>query len=95
MNGRSGLVTFFLFLFLVVMIVLQLLSMVQSDRLYERLNLLLERLSSARPVRVAQEEQDAKRADLPGEEYPGDEGDWLIWNLRGEPENLNPFGIFR
>jgi hypothetical protein len=41
MNGRSGLVTFFLFLFLAVMILLQVLSMVQSDRLYERLNHLL------------------------------------------------------
>lgn len=61
MNGRSGLVTFFLFLFLVVMIVLQVLSMVQSDRLYERLNLLLDRLASGGFVRVAQEK--TKSAD--------------------------------
>lgn len=73
MNGRSGLVTFFLFLFLAVMIVLQLLAMVQSGRLYERLNLLLERLQSGGPVSVVQEETDS--VDLPMEEYPGDEGD--------------------
>jgi len=42
MNGRSGLVTFFLFLFLIVMVILQILSMIQSDRLYGRLNRLLE-----------------------------------------------------
>lgn len=73
MNGRSGLVTFFLFLFLAVMIALQVLAMVQSDRLYERLNLLLERLQSGGPVSVVQEETDS--VDLPMEEYPGDEGD--------------------
>ena len=42
MNGRSGLVTFFVFVFLIVMITLQVLSMIQSDRLYGRLNHLLE-----------------------------------------------------
>jgi len=31
MNGRSGLVTFFLFLLLSVIVLLQILSMVQSD----------------------------------------------------------------
>ena len=89
MNGRSGLVTFFIFLFLLLMIVFQVLSMVQADRLYERLNQLLERLSRAEPFRVAQEGQERKRIDLPGEEYPGDEGDWLVWRLDAEPATLN------
>ena len=93
MNGRYGLVTFFLFLFLIVMMLLQVLSMVQSDRLYERLNLLLERLSSAEAVRVTREGQEAKRADLPGEEYPGDEGDWLVWSLPGEIRTLNLLNV--
>lgn len=65
MNGRSGVVTFFLFLFLAVMIVLQLLSMVQSDRLYERLNYLVDTRQSRGPVRAAQEK--GRWADLPGE----------------------------
>lgn len=89
MNGRSGLVTFFIFLFLLLIIVFQVLSMVQADRLYERLNQLLDRLSRAGSVRVAQESQERKRADLPGEEYPGDEGDWLVWRLDAEPATLN------
>ncbi len=89
MNGRSGLVTFFLFVLLLVMILLQVLSMMQSDRLYERLNLLLERLSSSGSVRIAQEKRETERDDLPGEEYPGDEGDWLIWCLSIEPATLN------
>ena len=40
MNGRGGIATFFLFL--IVIITLQVLSMIQSDRLYGRLNHLLE-----------------------------------------------------
>jgi len=75
------------------MMLLQVLSMVQSDRLYERLNLLLERLSSAEAVRVTREGQEAKRADLPGEEYPGDEGDWLVWSLPGEIRTLNLLNV--
>lgn len=33
MNGRSGLVTFFLFVFLALVICLQVLAMIQADRL--------------------------------------------------------------
>ena len=86
MNGRSGLVTFLLFLLLLVMIVLQILSMVQSDRLYERLNLLLDRLASSGAVRMAQQKQLA--VDLPMDQYPGEEGDWLVWAMTAEPATL-------
>lgn len=88
MNGRSRLITFFLFLFLAVMILLQILSMVQSDRLYERVNLLIDTWKIAEPVSVTQ--QKSSSTDLPMEGYPGDEGDWLIWCLRAEPRTLNP-----
>lgn len=88
MNGRGGIVTFFIFLFLSIIILLQILSMVQSDRLYERLNLLLDRLASGWPVSVAGEK--GRSADLPMEEYPGDEGDWLFFRLGAEPATLNP-----
>lgn len=87
MNGRSAWLTFFIFLFLLVMIALQVLSMVQSDRLYERLNLLLDRLRTSGPVRVAGEKE--RSVVLPMEEYPGDEGDWLVWSLSVEPATLN------
>lgn len=88
MNGRSSLVTFFLFLFLAVMILLQVLSMVQSDRLYERLSQLVDTWRTAGPL--GQGKTPATSPDLPGEEYPGDEGDWLIWRLGAEPATLNP-----
>ncbi len=86
MNGRSGWVTFLFFSFLAVMILLQVLSMVQSDRLYNRLNRLIEVREGGAAFRTR---ADAGSAGLPGEEYPGDEGDWLIWRLDAEPENLN------
>ena len=57
MNGRSGVFKFFLFLFLGVIILLQFLSMMQSDRLYERLNTLISRLESSTasaPVRTVE-----------------------------------------
>lgn len=90
MNGRSGLITFFIFLFLAVMILLQVLSMVQSDRLYERLNLLLDRLAGSSPVRATAEQAKPRSVDLPMDEYPGDEGDWLVFRLGAEPATLNP-----
>ena len=93
MNGRSGLVVFFIFLLLLVIIVLQVLAMVQSDRLYERLNLLLDRSAGSRAIRTAQVKQKTRSADLPGEQYPGDEGDWLIWCLKAEPRTLNPISV--
>ena len=85
MNNRSGVATFFLFLFLLVMILFQVLSMVQADRLYERLDRLIESVQSRGPARVV--EKVSERVDA--EEYPGDEGGWLVWNLRGEPSSLN------
>jgi len=86
MNGRSGLVTFLVFLLLTAMIVLQILSMVQSDRLYERLNRLLDIQKSGVVTKSAEEKKET--SSLPGEEYPGDEGDWLIWSLGAEPATL-------
>jgi peptide/nickel transport system substrate-binding protein len=62
--------------------------MVQSDRLYERLNVLSDRLARARVVKVSQSQDKAKSLDLPMQEYPGDEGDWLVRCLSAEPPTL-------
>jgi peptide/nickel transport system substrate-binding protein len=89
MNGRGGVVTFFLFLLLSIIVVLQIHSMVQSDRFYERLNRLdetFERVGSIGGGKVR-----AERAAVLDEEYAGDEGDWLIWAFRVEPKTLNQF----
>ena len=88
MNSRSGLVTFLLFLFLATMIMFQVLSMIQADRLYERLNLLIDRQSNVTYTTTSQHQKDSAN-DLPMDEYPGDEGDWLVWSLSVEPATLN------
>ncbi|MBN2455395.1 MAG: hypothetical protein JXB29_02480 [Sedimentisphaerales bacterium] len=93
MNGRSsGIVTFFLFVLLSVLVLLQVLSMIQADRLYERLDGLVRTAAEEGRRLVAgtsanEKEQKAQTA----EEYPGDEGDWLVWHLSGEPTTLYAF----
>jgi len=91
MNGRSGVFKFFLFLFLGVIILFQILSMIQADRLYKRLDGLVNRLEtpSFAPSRPA--EKPATSASPALEEYPGDEGDWLVYCLTAEPATLNFF----
>ena len=83
MNGRSAVVTFFLFVFLAILITLQFLSMIQSDRLYDRLNDVV-RVVENTGIRSGPAVQSS------GERYPGDEGDWLIWHLDAEPSTLTP-----
>jgi peptide/nickel transport system substrate-binding protein len=91
MNGRGGVVRFFLFLFLSVVVLLQILSMVQSDRFYRALNQLDEIFKGAGTVGI--EKSGAKSASERQEEYPGDEGDWLIWAFRVEPQTLNQINV--
>jgi hypothetical protein len=80
MNGRGGVVTFFLFLFLSVIVLLQILLMVQSDRFYDGLNRLDEAFESGTIVYGSKSEGEV--SSVIGEEYGGDEGDWLIWAFR-------------
>jgi peptide/nickel transport system substrate-binding protein len=63
--------------------------MVQSDRLYERLNTLISRLEghTAAPARPA--EKPSTSSASPFKEYPGDEGDWLVYCMSAEPATLN------
>jgi len=86
MNGRSPLVTFFLFVFLAVLICLQFLGMLQSDRLYDRLNDVVKVVEKARISGASSEGRSV--ADEGEDRYPGDEGDWLIYRLDGEPSTL-------
>ena len=90
MNGRGGVVTFFLFLFLSVIVLLQILSMVQSDRFYEGLNRLSKTFEGAAGDRDA---GSGAKAPVISEEYTGDEGDWLIWAFQVEPKTLNPISV--
>jgi peptide/nickel transport system substrate-binding protein len=103
MNSRSGLLTFFLFLFLAVIILFHVLSMIQADRLYDRLNQLIDKWQTSAPAPAASllltntagvgSSQPSTSTASPAEQYPGDEGDWLVWCLAGEPRTLNPYSV--
>ncbi len=87
MNNRSGVFTFFLFLILLIIIVLQLLLMVQSDRLYRRIDHVFNELKDSGD-RIT--EQKTGFGDLPVKEERCEEGDWLIWRIGAEPATQNP-----
>ena len=73
MNGRSGVVTFFLFVFLGILICLQFLGMVQSDRLYDRLNDVVKVVES-RGWSTARKMPDEMSSSREG-------GDWFVWGI--------------
>jgi len=88
MRRSSGLFSFFIFVFLVAIVLLQVTYIKQSKRIGERIEYVLDVLSSSGSGAAAD-----KRSSLSGvreDEYPGDEGDWLIWRLDAEPATLNP-----
>jgi peptide/nickel transport system substrate-binding protein len=93
MNGRSGLFKFVVFVLLLVIVTTQILSIIQARRLYQRLDRIIEKLSSGQMVSRVSSGSGVtnKAADLPMPEYPGDEGDWLIWCFEAEPATLNPY----
>jgi peptide/nickel transport system substrate-binding protein len=91
MNGRSGWFAFLLFLLILAVILLQVLSMIQSDRLYERLNVLLDAVSGQRQETT--NKQESNLTAQPANKQPGDEGDWLVQHLGGEPRSLNPISV--
>ena len=84
MNRRSGLISAILILLLLIIIVFQILSMIQSDRLYERLNQLIT-TRSTRNILVQKKDivEDSDR----------DRGDWLVSNLPSEPRTLNLISV--
>lgn len=91
MNNRSGWLTFSIFLFLAVLILLQGLSLKQADRLSIRLHSLIDNISdiAVSGRRIASLQTGSSSTDTIQDEYPGDDGDWLIWSLAVEPATLN------
>lgn len=83
MNSRSGLLTFLFFVLLAAMITLQVLGMIQSDRLYQRLNSIIDAVAGRK---------QAPNTATPTPQTTGDsanKGDWLVWGLAGEVRSLN------
>lgn len=89
MNQRGGIGKFFLFAFLSVIVLLQILTMRQHSRLAEHLDSIDAETATERVF------AEPKRRDSDIEEYPGDEGDWLVWAFRVEPKTLNQLSTDR
>jgi len=87
MSHRANAAGFFIFVLLALAIFLQILSMVQSDRLYVALNKIEAVVEGA-----ASRTTNDTEVDL-APQYPGDEGDWLVWSLRVEPKTLNQINV--
>ncbi len=83
--------TFLLLLVLVAIITLQILAMVRSDRLSKRLNKIVDIWTDA--VTAGRQTSGPDRTTVG--EYPGDEGDWLIWAMHAEPKTLSPISVDR
>jgi len=81
MNGRGGVGKFFLLLFASLVILLQIRSLVQSERFYRS---------------VVQLEDSLEGVSYEGSRARGpDEGDWLVWAFRVEPKTLNQLSVER
>ncbi|MBN1845916.1 MAG: hypothetical protein JW810_09550 [Sedimentisphaerales bacterium] len=81
MSIRPGKMTVFLSAGIGLILLLQVLAMIQSDRLYERINRLEDSPSRLSPV-------ESRPAGQPASGSAGREGDWLIWAFGGEPATL-------
>jgi peptide/nickel transport system substrate-binding protein len=89
MNGRSATKTIFFFFLLIVIIFLQLLSAIQTNRFNKKLNSLEKVLSNA----SEQDRTSAGQTLTSNQDYPGDEGDWLVWAFPVEPKTLNLISV--
>ena len=91
MSHRTNAAGFFLFILLAAIIVLQILSMVRSDRLYVALNKIERSIEDAGSQ--AKPDTATKNPQSTAETYPGDDGDWLIWAMLVEPKTLNQINV--
>ena len=95
MKNRINAAGFFLFAVLAIIIFLQVLSMVRSDRLYITLNKIEDIIEGTASLtgggRTKTKPAESSSVTIP--QYPGDEGDWLIWSLRVEPKTLNQINV--
>ncbi len=91
MKQRVKTAGFYLFILLSLVIFLQILSMVHSDRLYTALNKIEEIIEGkGRDIDTGTETQGAEGRSR---RWPGDEGDWLVWGFKVEPKTLNQINV--
>jgi len=94
MGKRSGVYIFFLFLFLSIIVLFQVLSMIQSDRLFERVNRLEKTVQNMGGQNVVSGGGQTVGSGISAVSQKvarePNEGDWLVWHLPTDPTNLNP-----
>jgi len=88
--NRGKVSVFFVFVFLFLIIILQISSMIQSDKIYMALNKIEEFLERT-PTVIKSENEPV--TSLENAQYPGQEGDWLVWAMRVEPKTLNQINV--
>ena len=82
MKHRTGVGWFLLFAFLAVIVFMQMWTYSVQHRLEKTLDGLAEQIPSVANGYAPSAQQGRF------EEYPGDEGDWLVWAYRVEPKTL-------
>jgi peptide/nickel transport system substrate-binding protein len=81
MNNRGGFITFLIFILVIIALLLQFNSYHKS----KQFNNELEKFINSKGDSIS----GAKVNNNKQQEYPGDEGDWLVWGMRAEPKTLN------
>ncbi len=90
MKRQNGYLTLLIFVALVAVLVMQWLSMIQSDRLYKRVNEVAQVVRNSR-VRMAAQPAGTQPA---GQTASGkEEGDWFVQHLSAEPSTLNMISV--
>ncbi len=82
MSGRGFFFKFAVIVLLLSITIIQILSMMQSDRLFTRLNQIESSINN-RVIPVDSENQSKVEQSH--------DGGWLVWRLGGEPSTLNPY----
>ncbi len=90
MNGRWTGKTILVLFLLAVIIFLQSLARIQTNRFLKKLDFLEKKLSG-----VSMPATSAVQKSTTEEQYPGDEGDWLVWAFPVEPKTLNLISVSR
>ncbi|MCD4831288.1 MAG: hypothetical protein K8R02_05690 [Anaerohalosphaeraceae bacterium] len=92
MKLRFGAAMFFVFVFVAVVTLLQLLSMIQAQRFEQRLVTAEKSISEISTLPTFR--RDNNNAASSGfEQYPGNPGDWLVWAFAVEPKTLNQIAV--
>jgi peptide/nickel transport system substrate-binding protein len=82
MNNRGGFISFLVLILVIIIILLQYSSFQKSRQFNRELDHLIQSFQQKKDLSASVVKKYIQ-------EYPGDEGDWLVWGFRVEPKTLN------